>query len=221
MKTFRLLALLSAFALLPSTSHAIGIDLLGDLASPLIGPAKDKVKSMLVYIWLQPYAGYASGETDQRRVAAGGATTVANGLSTNGFFYGGRGGIFLMNTFRIGLDYSAQSPKRDTLIETSTGGYVQAPGNGKNTLIGACIGLDIPYTPLRGNYTQYYKAVLHGDSAGSGDGWGAGVSFVLKNPFIFMIEHRSLNYSSATDLSGKKATATMKQWYFGLSFMLF
>ena len=205
----------------PATSHAIVIDLLGEIASPLIGPAKDKVKGMMRYVWMQPYGGYASGSSDQKRVNSAGAVTSATGLDVEGIMYGARGGFLIMDTFRVGLDYTSQNAKRTTLVENTTGGFVKQSTSGTNSMLGLCLGFDIPYTPLQGMATKYFKATLHGDSASNGDGWGAGVSFVLKSPFIFILEMRKLSYSSAPDMSGKKATGTVSQYYGALSFMLF
>ena len=218
----QLAILFAALTIWPSTSSAIGIDLLGDLAQPLIGPAKEKIKSTLVYIWLQPYAGYGWGTSDQKRVAPGGAVTSLNGIKSDGFLYGGRGGLLLLRSFRVGIDYSAQSVKRNTLVEVGTSNvYVQQSVSGTNTMLGATLGFDVPYTPVQGFVTKYFKASVKGDSAANGDGWGGGISFVLKNPFILNIEQRKLNYSSAADLTGKKAEASFNEYYVNLSFMLF
>ncbi|MCO5144306.1 MAG: hypothetical protein M9962_14555 [Oligoflexia bacterium] len=86
-------------------------------------------------------------------------------------------------------------------------------------MFGATFGFDVPYTPLQGYITRYFNAILTNDDAGSGDGWGAGVSFVLKNPFILSLEKRKATYS-ATDILGKKASTTIDQYYVALSFML-
>ncbi len=192
---------------------------MGELAQPVIAPAKEKVKKMVVYIWLQPYAGYAWGTSDQMRVTAGGGLTKADGLDTSGFVYGGRGGLLIYNTFRVGLDYSVQSIKRDTLGETASKTYIRQSGDGRNTLLGATIGFDLPYTPLQGQLTKYFSAKLSNDEANSGEGWGGGVSFVLKNPFILSIEKRKLNYATR-DITGKRADGTIDQFYVTLSFML-
>ena len=206
----------------PQKASAFGIDLLGDIAQPLIAPAKEKMKSLLVYIWLQPYAGYGWGNSDQKRIASGGGVSIANGLSTDGFLYGARGGLLIMDTFRVGLDYSVQKIKRDTLLEGTSGGYSQQTVNGNNTMLGALIGFNIPFTPVQGFVAKYFKASVHGDAAGDGDGLGGGISFVLKNPFILSFETRKMNYSSGPATStGKKADATFTQYYATLSFMLF
>lgn len=85
-------------ALAPRPASAFGVDLLGELAQPLIGPAKEKMKGMLVYVWLQPYAGYATGSSNQSRTHTGGAvTTTANGLKTDGFFMAAEGGSCCSN----------------------------------------------------------------------------------------------------------------------------
>lgn len=212
--------LLFAVALLaPAPARAIGIDILGELTQPIIGPAKERMKSMVVYIWLQPYAGYAWGSSDQSRVSATSVATKLDGLSVGGFLYGGRGGLLLYRSLRIGVDYSAQSLKRDTLQETTTGTYTRQSVTTSNKLLGAIFGFDIPYTPLQGSVTRYFNAKLPGDGASSGDGWGFGASFVLKNPFILSFEKRMLTYT-AKDITGKKADGSTDQYYVLLSFML-
>lgn len=217
---FAALFLLSLFFRAPDAS-AIGIDFLGELAQPLIGPAKEKIKGVVVYIWMQPYGGYGSGKSDQTATAAGGLVTKGEGLKTSGFMYGGRGGILLANTLRLGVDYSVQSIKRNTLVETTAGGYVQQPSSNTNTMLGVTGSIDIPYTPVQGSYTHYFRAKIPGAGASDGSGWGAGISFVLKNPFILSLETRQLNYSSASDPSGKKMNDTVKQYHLNLAFMLF
>lgn len=204
----------------PPQAQAVGIDLLGDIAQPIIGPTKDKLKNAMVYIWLQPYAGYAFGTSDQTRIQPSGAVTAAPGLNTEGFFYGGRGGLLLFDTFRIGLDYSTQSLKRDSLVENASGAFVKQPVSGKSTMLGALLGFDIPYTPFKGLVTRYFKASVGGDSAVDGEGWGGGVSFLLKNPFLISVEKRKLKYS-AVALNGKRADASIDQYFLSLSFMLF
>lgn len=204
----------------PLRAHAFGIDLLGEAAEPLIGPAKEKMKAALVYVWLQPYAGYGMGTTDQSRVAAGGAITTANGLKADGFLWGARGGILLVSSFRVGLDYSSQSLTRNTLVESSPGRYIQSATSGKNTMLGAMLGFDVPYTPVQGFVTKYFKANASGDAASKGDGFGGGISFVIKNPFIFSLETRKTNYSTAADATGKRADSSYKEYYATLSFML-
>ena len=87
-------------------------------------------------------------------------------------------------------------------------------------MMGGLIGFDIPYTPVRGFVTKYFKASLSGDAAPTGDGWGAGISFVLKNPFLLSLETRKLSYSSGADITGKKAYGSVSQYYAALSFML-
>lgn len=218
--TLFLFCFLLSTLLVPAKAHAFGIDLLGDLSEPLIGPAKEKMKSILVYIWMQPYAGYASGSSEQKRTAPGGATTTAGDLDVQGFYYGGRGGLLIMSSLRVGLDYTIQSISRDTLVEGPTNTYSRQSVKSKNSMLGAVIGIDVPYTPLQAYYTKYFKAHMNGDAASNGDGWGTGVSFVLKNPFILSLEMRSLTYS-ASESSGKRADGSFKQYYAGLSFMLF
>lgn len=208
--------------LAPHQAAALGIDMLGEAAEPILGPTKEKLKGLMVYVWLQPYAGYGMGSSDQTRVHTGGVTvTSAKGLDVEGFLYGGRGGILLIHSLRVGIDYSVQSLKRDTLIETLTGTYLQQSVSGKNTSIGALVGFDIPFTPVQGFVTKFFKATIKGDAASSGDGWGGGINFVLKNPFILSLETRKINYSSAPDLTGKRAEASINQYYANLSFMLF
>ena len=215
------LCLLVSLLLAPKAS-AIGIDLLGEVAKPLIGPAQEKVKGALVYIWLQPYAGYGWGTSDQKRIAANGTVSTANGLKADGFLYGARGGLLLYRSIRVGLDYSVHNISRATLIENSTGGFVQSNVKGKNTMTGAIVSFDVPFTPLQGFVTKYFKSIVRGDGAADGDGWGAGVSFVLKNPFILSFETRKLNYTSAIDPGTlRKAEASYSQYYANLLFSLF
>jgi len=205
----------------PKTSKAVGVDFLGQVADPVIGAAKGKVKGLMRYLWLQPYGGYASGTSTQERTNSNGSVTSVSDLKVEGIMYGARGGI-LLGPLKLGLDISTQSAKRNTLVESTTtsGVYSQKPVEGKNSMTGFSIGIDVPYTPLQGMYTRYVNANLEGDGASSGNGWGAGVSFILKNPFILMLESRQLSYSSATSDTGKKAEASVRQFYVGLSFML-
>jgi len=217
------LTLILFFALLiPRPAAAMGIDMLGDVAEPLIGPTKDKLKGLMVYVWLRPYAGYGKGTSDQTRIHTGGIiNTSEKDLAVEGFIYGGRGGIMLIHSLRVGIDYSVQSLKRNTLVETASGTYVRQSIKGKNTMIGAMVGFDIPFTPVQGFATKYFKATVEGDSAAGGDGWGAGINFVIKSPFILSLETRKLKYASAPNGNGKAATASINQYYANLSFMLF
>lgn len=218
---FSIFLLLATLLNSPSAS-AFGIDLLGEVTQPLIAPAKEKMKGILVYIWLQPYAGYGWGTSNQSRIVAGGAVTSANDLAVDGFLYGGRGGLLLFNSLRVGLDYSAQSVKRETLVDgTVANTFSRQSVKGKSSMIGATLGFDIPFTPIQGSFTKFYKATIKGDGASDGDGLGGGISFVLKNPFIFSLEMRNIKYASAADPSGKKAEASYKQYYTTLSFSLF
>lgn len=223
-RTIKLLCILcvSTFVFLtPQNASAIATDLLGDIAQPLIGPAKEKMKGVLLYIWLQPYAGYGQGSSEQSRTNSGGAVTTASDIGVDGFMYGGRGGILLYRSIRVGMDISVQSLKRNTLVDgTTVGTYVQQPVKGKNSMVGALVGFDVPYTPLQGFVTKYFKATVHGDSASDGEGWGGGFSFVIKNPFILSLETRKINYSSAVELTGRKAESTINQYYATISFML-
>lgn len=204
----------------PRDAQAFGIDFLGELAKPIISPAQEKLKSLIVYIWLQPYVGYGTGSSDQSRTSAGGTITKRSGLSGNGFLYGGRGGILLAQSLRVGVDYTAHSIKRNTLVENNAGNFSEQGVSGRNTMFGAIVGFDVPFTPVQGYVTKYFKATMNGDSATDGDGWGGGISFVIKNPFILSLETRKLSYSSASDPTGKKASSTFSQYYLSLSFML-
>ncbi|MCO5144305.1 MAG: hypothetical protein M9962_14550 [Oligoflexia bacterium] len=67
------------------SARAMGIDLLGEVSEPILGPAKEKMKKIIVYIWLQPYAGYAFGSSELTRTTAGGVVTPLNDVSTSGF----------------------------------------------------------------------------------------------------------------------------------------
>jgi hypothetical protein len=216
-------SLLVPLLLLPAPSaRATTIDLLGDLAEPVIGPAKEKLKGAMVYVWLQPYAGYGTGSSEQSRVQNGVSLQSSSDLKASGFLWGGRGGILLMNTFRIGIDYSVQTLARDTFVHTATHGtYLKQRVSGSNTMMGATVGFDLPYTPLLGFATRYFKATAHGDDATDGDGWGFGVTFVLKSPFLLSLEQRKLNYSSAADATGLSASGSITQYYANLAFMLF
>jgi hypothetical protein len=207
--------------LLPRPAAALGIDMLGDVAEPIIGPTKEKLKGLMVYVWLRPYAGYGKGSSDQTRIHTGGITkTSEKDLDVEGFLYGGRGGIMLIHSLRLGIDYSVQTLERNTLVETASGTYVRQSTKGKNTMVGATVGFDIPYTPLQGFGTKYFKATTEGDGASGGDGWGAGINFVVKSPFILSLEMRKLNYSSAPDASGKSAEGSINQYYANLNLML-
>jgi hypothetical protein len=220
-KTLTSFFLFALILLIPAkASAALGIDLLGEAAEPLIGPAKEKLKGALGYVWLQPYAGFGSGSSDQKRVSATGAVTNSPGLDVEGFLYGGRGGLLLVHSLKVGIDYSAQSLKRNTLVENTAGAYVQQSVKGKSSMLGAIMGFDVPYTPIQGFVTKYFKASVKGDAASDGDGWGGGISFVLKNPFIISLETRKLNYSSAVEPTGKRAEGSISQYYVNLSFML-
>jgi hypothetical protein len=201
-------------------AQAFGVDFLGDATKPIISPAQENLKKLFVYIWLQPYAGYGWGTSDQTRIAAGGATTSASDLSTSGLLYGGRGGLLLMHSLRIGLDYSKHNIKRTTLLEGAGGVHSQQPVSGGNTMLGAILGFNVPRTPLKGFVTKYFRNEIQGDAAASGDGWGAGVSFLLKNPFILSLETRKLKFASEANPTGKRAEATFNQYYVTLSFML-
>jgi len=77
-----------------------------------------------------------------------------------------------------------------------------------------------PLTREKGFATKYFKNNIQGDAASGGDGWGAGVSFLLKNPFILSLETRKLKFASEADVTGKRAEATFNQYYVTLSFML-
>jgi len=212
--------LLSSLISIPK-ANALGIDLLGEIAEPLFAPAKEKMKGMLVYIWMQPYGGYASGDSQHKRTTPAGLVTKAEDQSISGMMYGGRGGLLIFNSLRVGLDYTAQPAKWTTLAnDPVTNTFIKTGASGTSTMLGIGVGLDVPYTPLRAFGARYVKATLKGDSASSGDGWGGGISFVLKSPFILMLETKQLNYSSATDPLTAKADASVSQYYLALSFML-
>jgi hypothetical protein len=133
---------------LPHTAKAVGIDLLGEVAKPLIGVAKDKTQGMFRYLWLQPYGGYALGSGTLTKRGIGDVVDYTSGIKFEGLMYGGRGGFEVGNLFRLGLDYSKQFAKRKELVANSSGARTTASVPSMNWMMGILFGIDIPRTPL-------------------------------------------------------------------------
>ncbi len=196
-----------------SRADALAIDLLGDTAKPLIGPMKAKVEGLLKYIWLQPYGGYGFGSGALASINAAGATTTTQEQKYEGFFYGGRGGLLLFRSIRLGADFTQQFASRKE--GTNPTSLVS-----RNLMFGASLGFDLPRTPLQLFGARYFSANMNADGDSKGDGWGAGVSFMLFNPFILHGEYRWLKFTSDIAADGSHNDRDMKQFYFALSFML-
>lgn len=208
-----LLFVLSLFISAPTSAFAQGIDMLGEITKPLWGPAKDKANDMRKYLWLQPYGGYATGKGTLS------SSTGSTSLKNSGAIIGARAGLKLFDSLRAGVDYTMQFSERDETVTNTLGVATNQKVSSKDTMFGFSGSFAVPYTPLQAYGAKYIKATLGSDSS-KGDGWGAGVSFVLKNPFILIVERRSLKYDSAANLLGQTTQRKVEQYFIGLSFLL-
>ena len=77
--------------------------------------------------------------------------------------------------------------------------------------------MDIPYTPIQGYGTRYFSTRLDSNGIFSGDGWGGGISFMLVNPFIAVIDYRKLSFANEALPENLRS---FSQFYLGLSFSL-
>jgi hypothetical protein len=204
----------------PSRSWAIGIDLLGDVTKPLIGEAKDKAQGILRFAWAMPYGGYTFGQGGYTLFASTSNVTQTGNFNMEGFVYGVRGGLELARTFRLGVDYSMHVSRIDEKLTSSAGASTSRNLGAKGSMLGFCLGFDIPRTPLQGFGAKYVRANLQTDSQLSGTGWGAGVNFMIANPFILLVEHRQIEMSSDVSATGAKSTRNTKLYFVALSFLL-
>ncbi len=207
-------------AIVPIDAKAIGIDLLGDVTKPLFGDAKDKTTGMLKFIWAQPYFGYGFGSGNLAQVSTAGTLVSTNDININGLMFGARGGLEL-GGFRLGLDYTRQFGKR-TFDYGDSAAIVSNPAvSAVNSMLGFSLGCDIPQTPLQAFGAHYFTADIQSQMPTTGKGWGAGISFMLINPFILIAEYRWLNTKSDLSPQGEQTQIKMRQYYVGLSFLLF
>ncbi len=103
----QIVALLLSMAITVTTPRAhaaVGLDILGDVVKPLLAPARDKAQGVMRFLWLQPYGGYAFGDG----TLTASALTAPIESSYEGYFYGGRGGLLLFRTLKVGVDYTYQ-----------------------------------------------------------------------------------------------------------------
>ncbi len=213
--------LISAVFFVLSTASAsaalTGIDLLGEVAQPLIGAAKDKAQGAMKFLWAQPYGGYVTGSGSLTRNGAS-AATHAGSSDYEGFSYGARGGLELFDNIRLGVDYSRQLARMDEAVAPIGSTVTTAQNYGARlTSWGATLGFDVPKTPLQAFGARYFKAHLLSDP---GTGWGGGLSFMLFNPFILMLEYRTFDFKSASAPDGSHDARKLKQYFLGLSFLL-
>lgn len=210
---FALAIALSLLSEIPA--QAMVIDLLGEVAKPIIGSAQEKAKGLQRFLWLQPYFGYAWGKGDRKAVQSGVIVSNDTSLKIDGLMFGARGGFKIFDTFRIGLDWTRQLADREDIVNST-----RQKTSSNNSMWGVTGGLDLPYTPFQGFVTRYFGADLPSDVKVGGTGWGYGISFVLKSPFLLMLESRTLNYSSDPTAAGVKVDRQITQYYLGLSFFL-
>lgn len=220
-KQFPSLILFLLISVAPQSARAIGIDLLGEVAKPLIGEAKDKTKGIMKYFWMQPYAGYSMGKGGLTQLGIDSIPSRTGIFDIEGFMYGARGGIELFGTLRFGADYSNQVARRKEVSISHDGTLTQKESGARNSMLGVSMEFNIPRTPIQVFGAKYFKATLEADTQLPGNGWGAGFSFMLFNPFILLAEYRALEYSSGLASDGQITTRNVKQYFVGLSFLLF
>lgn len=218
---FPFIFLLFSFLFLatPQRAEAVLADFLGDVAEPLIGSAKQKTQSMFRYVWLMPYAGYGTGNGNRVAVRNGNQVSSYGGLKADGMTFGARGGLAIYETLRIGVDWTRQAGEREDYVDVNRVS-TKATITSHNWMLGVCAGLDLPYTPFQGFVTRYFSAEIPAETKSTGTGWGFGISFVLKSPFLLMLERRSLSYTSAAQADGLIVSRKIEQTYVGLTFLL-
>jgi hypothetical protein len=186
----------------------VAIDLAGQVAEPLVGVAKDKAQGLLKFIYVLPYGGYGFGDGS---FSLGGTTGITGsaGLTFEGLMFGGQAGLEVMNFLRLGADYS-----RQIASYTVNHNFIKT----KSISTGILLSTDIPSTPFQLHGVRYFSAKL-GEAKGTG--WGIGLSMILRNPFVLMLEYRMHNYSIALDSAGTTGNTKIKQYVANLGIMLF